>query len=249
MPRTVYHVRGHAYASDTALTRAWKTLAPALHAPVHPNISPAEDGGKVYLDDETRKWYIEAAYFTPYRRARAKFDDLDSALRNTKVYVARGDWLNNNANCAKFRLVFFVHADGSEVALSADAKNKWDNARRSINSDLRQAIADQIRDFRVVNDLIANGAIDGRPKKLRCGVCHGCLGSGESHVDHGTGDSSFANLAAQFLRTVVPAGASDGIYSKQVAAVLEEHIPRWQKFHLKHANLQLTHAACNLANK
>jgi hypothetical protein len=248
MPRTVYHVRGHAYASDAALTRAWKTLAPALHEPVHTTRSAQDDGEQVWLEDETRKWYIEAAYFTPYRRARAKLEDLDSALRNTRVYVARGDWLNGKPNYARFRCVFFVHPDGSEVALSADAKDKWDNARRSINADLRQAIDDQIRDFRVVNKLIADGKVDGKPKKLRCGVCHGCL-DGETHVDHGTGDKSFASLAAQFLRTVVPAGAPDGIYSKQVAAVLDEHIPRWQKFHLRNAKLQLTHAACNLANK
>ena len=247
MPRATYIVGGVAYGSNTALKRAWSKLAPQLKAPVHPQLSPEEDGEKVYLEGDVRKWYIEAAFVTSYRRDQLKWTNLDSALVNTKVYVARGDWHNGNSKSSKVRCIFFENPLGHSRIISSSPVDKKLDYRACINSKLRESISDQIKRFRAINQHMADGKIDGKSKRLRCAICHRCI-NGESHVDHGTGKFSFNSIASAFISTIVPKG-SLSLYGPEVARIIDKHIPDWQKYHHKHARLKLTHSACNLTNK
>lgn len=247
MPRTVHHVGGNVYTSDTALKRAWKSLAPSLSEPVNKALSALDDGGKRYIEGDLRKWYIEAAYATKYRRDQLQWTDLDAALRETRVFVARADYHNKKPKCASVRCIFFENPDGYVQPVSAESTDKARDPATYINRLLRTSIQYQIDLFRKCNRLIARGALNGRPTKLRCAVCNKCI-HGESHVDHGTGTKSFRAIAADFLRTIIQAGTVD-LYSRQVMDLLPRHIEDWKQFHLRRATLTLTHSKCNLTNK
>ncbi len=247
MTRASYIVQGVVYSSNTALKRAWMTLTPELKKKITPSLTAAQDGGKVYLESDLAKWYIEAVFVTLYRRDQLKWTNLECALRDTRVFVARADILNNKPQFSKVRCIFFEKPSGHAQMVSSDPVDKKLNHRACINTVLRQAIADQIRDFRIINQKIADGLVDGKKKKLRCAICHGCI-NGESHVDHGTGKRSFEQISAEFLKTIVPAG-SLGLYNKDVSDILDKHLSDWQEYHHKHARLKMTHSGCNLRNK
>ncbi len=211
------------------------------------------------MAESDRQWFIEAAFTVCGAGSKFLFGDtLEACYSSTNVFVdkvarafnvrgkvaARRVPKSLSKHMLRQQCVFFQNKSNPKECHSVantlgDSKKK--RATLGVTGWLRQAIDCQIRSYRQKRKIQARlSGVDYKPYK--CDLCNKTCRKKENHVDHGTGEQSFREIANAFETEVVqrpltPPDLTDDLRLK------------WQKFHRNHANLSLTCALCNLTNK
>lgn len=261
-----YTVDGVDYNSKAALQREWRSKVQGLQKRNRRGVQGKRHPARLCVTGSDANFFVEAAFLFQKQRRRlypADSGSLVTCKASTTVFIDkagiafgrgyRGKQVSKYL--AKATCVFFGSTADSEKFRAVSSTLGDDPAPCSVNESqkapgppsrkvqppvaawLRREIQHQIDRYRKEQK---KGILTGAYK---CALCARTLGKVESHVDHGTGASSFKAISERFqeekmLRSLRVADIGDAVTGKL-----------WRNYHLRQATLSMTCKDCNLRNK